>query len=350
MTKFFAAVLRNLNAPLDIEELRVPKLEFGQVLVKISVSGLCGAQLLEIRGEKGNEKFLPHLLGHEGFGAVIDIGPGVTTVSVGQKVVMHWRKGAGIDADFPIYESASGKIGGGKVTTLSEYSVVSENRLTAVGDDLPGVVGALLGCGLSTALGVMNLEAKSKFGESVMIVGCGGLGLSLIRAARLASAGEIIGIDSVAEKRDLVLTAGATAFFSSVENSVLEQVKEIVSGSSIDLVVDTTGDGALVSELLTLLSDNGRLVLVGQIRPEAPICISSSNNFFGAEGKAIISTQGGGSRPPEDIQRYARMYSLGRLEVEDLVTDVYNLQEVNSAFDRLRTGRAGRVMIRMSND
>ena len=136
-------------------------------------------------------------MGHEGCGLVEEIGPGVTTVKKGDKVVMHWRKGEGIEAPFPTYIYNDKKMSSGKVTTLSEYSVVSENRLTTVPNDTPEELCALLGCGLTTALGVINNEAEVKLGESVLIIGVGGVGLNLIQGAKLVSAYPIVAMDEI---------------------------------------------------------------------------------------------------------------------------------------------------------
>jgi len=166
-----AVVLTQLNSPLEVAEVELTPLQPGQVLVKNLVSGLCGAQLQEIAGLKGNANFLPHLMGHEGCGIVEEVGAGVTTVKVGDKVVMHWRKGEGIEAPFPAYTFNGKSMSSGKVTTLSEYSIVSENRVTTVPQDTPEELCALLGCGLTTALGVITNEAEIKLGESVLIIG-----------------------------------------------------------------------------------------------------------------------------------------------------------------------------------
>ena len=141
----YAVILKELNAPLLIKKVELTELQVGQVLVRVLTSGLCGAQLHEIRGHKGNAKFLPHLMGHEGCGIVEEVGAGVTTVAPGDKVVMHWRVGAGIEAPFPSYILDGKKISSGKVTTLSEYSIVSENRLTTVPHDTSNHLSALLG-------------------------------------------------------------------------------------------------------------------------------------------------------------------------------------------------------------
>ena len=190
-----AAVLEKLNYPLAIREVFPTELLPGQVYVKVLASGLCGAQLHEIRGHKGNGKFLPHLMGHEGCGIVKEVGPGVTTVQEGDKVVMHWRPGSGIESEFPKYHLGEKIISSGKCTTLSEFSIVSENRLTKVPYDTPTVLAAMLGCSLTTALGIIDNECNLKFGESVAVIGCGGVGLNLIQAAKMKSAHPVYGVD-----------------------------------------------------------------------------------------------------------------------------------------------------------
>ena len=127
-----AAVLTSLNKDLEIIDLKIPELKRGQVLVDIKASGICGAQLNQKKGIKIKKEFLPCLMGHEGSGIVEKIGKDVSKVKPGDKVVLHWRPGGGIESDFPQYESKIGKVGSGLVTTFSEYSIVSENRLTKV--------------------------------------------------------------------------------------------------------------------------------------------------------------------------------------------------------------------------
>ena len=201
--KIKAAILEKLNSPLAIRELDLTELSVGQVLVKVIVSGICGSQLHEINGNKGNGKFLPHLMGHEGCGLVEEIGPGVSKVKPGDKVVMHWRPGLGIEADFPKY-NLDGKIfSSGKVNTLTEKAIVSENRLTVVPPDTNSEFAALLGCSLTTALGVIDNESNLRFGEKVAVIGCGGVGLNVLTAARLRGAGEIHAVDMSTSKNEL---------------------------------------------------------------------------------------------------------------------------------------------------
>jgi S-(hydroxymethyl)glutathione dehydrogenase/alcohol dehydrogenase len=155
--KYKAAILVELKKPLVIEEIETQPLRFGQVLVKILCSGICGAQINEIEGAKGPDKFLPHLLGHEATAVVMEIGEGVSSVKPGERVVCHWRKGAGLQAPPAVYSSKTfPKINSGWVTTFSEYSIVSENRVTRVPGDFDPEAGALFGCAVTTAMGVIN--------------------------------------------------------------------------------------------------------------------------------------------------------------------------------------------------
>lgn len=344
--KFKASILTELDKPLTISEIETTELQVGQVLVKILVSGLCGAQLQEISGLKGNGKFLPHLLGHEGCGIVEEIGSGVSTVKVGDKVVMHWRKGDGIEAPFPTYIYNDKKMSSGKVTTLSEYSVVSENRLTTVPNNTPEELCALLGCGLTTALGVINNEANVKFGESVMIVGSGGVGLNLIQGAKLASAYPIVAVDVVDNKKDMCLSVGASKYI----NSVSEDLSTELDNQKFDIIIDTTGNPTAIKNTLPFLSGNGRYVLVGQPKPGEDLIIPNGNKMFDGVGKMIQATQGGKTSPTDDIPRYVNLHNSGVLDIKKIITHTFTLDEINDAFDLLRSGHAGRIMIKISNN
>jgi len=333
-----AAVLEKIDAPLAVREVGLTELGVGQVLVQVLVSGLCGAQLHEIRGHKGNAKFLPHLMGHEGCGIVKAIGPGVTTVKVNDKVVMHWRPGSGIESPFPKYDLDGKIISSGKVTTLSEFSIVSENRVTGIPHETPSVLAAMLGCSLTTALGIIDNECDLKFGETVAVIGCGGVGLNLIQAAKMKSASPIIGVDVNQNMKDLSLQMGADKFFINVTE--LEQA---------DVIIDTTGIPGVIAAAFNRLAPSGRLVLVGQPKPGATVSFSDAVSMFDGSGKSVRATQGGRTEPEKDIPRYIKLAMDGHLDYETLHTHTFTLDEVNDAFDLLRSGNAGRIMIKIGD-
>lgn len=333
--KIKAAILENLNSPLVIRELELTDLKIGQVLVKVIVSGICGSQLHEISGDKGNGNFLPHLMGHEGCGIVEEIGPGVTKVKPGDKVVMHWRPGQGIDAEFPKYNLNGKDFSSGKVNTLTEKAIVSENRITVVPPDTNAEFAALLGCSLTTALGLIDYESNLRFGERVAVVGCGGVGLNVLTAARLRGAGEIHAVDTASVKNELCLEHGATYFHANVA--------ELPSG--IDLVIDTTGTPEVISEIFLKLSNRGRILLLGQPAPGESLVFPEALRLFNGSGLSIRASQGGSTVPQEDIPRYLDLFKLKLLAIDKLITHRFPLIDVNLAFETLKSGTAGRILI-----
>lgn len=338
--KFEAVILQEINQPLVVDELEIVSLEVGQVLVEVLASGICGAQLQEIAGLKGNAKFVPHTLGHEGVGIVRDIGVGVTTLKAGDKVVMHWRAGKGIEAPFPKYKYGSRIISGGKVTTLAQYSVVSENRLTKVNDDEDNILCALMGCGITTAFGVINNEAKVKLGESVLVIGVGGVGMFLIKGAQLAGAAPIYSVDN-ADKERLAQEAGSNVFINIKK-------QEFPTNIYFDVILDTTGSNSVFSEYSQKLSNNGRYILVGQPKPNTELILPNAYHLFNGRGQIIKATQGGETSPNEDIGRYLSLYKNRRISPSFGVShNEFKLGHINTAIDTMRQGLAGRIVITM---
>lgn len=328
-----AALMTGIGKPLAVREIEATALEYGQVFVNIIASGICGAQLQEIDGRKESGP-LPHPLGHEGVGIVEFVGPAVTKVKAGDKVVLHWRKGDGIESDFPAYRYKGGRITGGKVTTLMESAIVSENRVTPVPHDTPDELCALLGCGLSTALGTIETEANVKFGESVLIIGCGGLGLNLILAAKMAQAGRIYAVDIRSEKESAVKALGAEfgTFLTGIRGD-------------IDVMIDTSGHSETISIALRMLGPSGRFILVGQ--PDGNIILQEAKHLFEGDGKTIKATQGGGFRPSLDIPRYVNLWRAGLLNLDGIVSHRVPLENINHGFNLVRNGKAVRVLVTM---
>ena len=343
--KMRAAILETINGPLTVGEVGLTDLQFGQVLVKVLVSGICGSQLQEIAGNKNNATFVPHLMGHEGAGLVEKVGHGITKVKVGDKVVMHWRIGDGIESDFPSYTYKDKTMRSGKVTTLSEYSIVSENRITPVPQDTPNELCALLGCGLSTALGTINNEAEVKFGESVMVVGVGGLGLNLIRSATLASAYPIISVDIYDNKKESAESLGAHLFINCKKENIKDKIFEKFGIKDVDVIIETSGNKQSLEETIPLLSGKGRYILVGQPKPSENIELINAHHLFGGQGKTIKATQGGEFSPSKDIPRYVKLHKAGILKIDDIITHHMKLDQINEAINLVRSGRAGRIMI-----
>jgi len=345
-----AAILTDINTPLLVSDhVELTPLKVGQVLVKVLTSGLCGAQVHEMHGYKGNAKYTPHLMGHEGCGIVEDIGQGVTNVKIGNKVVMHWRKGNGIESENPQYIFNNKTITSGKVTTLSEYSIVSENRLTVIPNNIPADFGALLGCSFTTAFGIIDNELDLKFGESVAVVGCGGVGLSLIQALSLKSAAPIIAMDAV-DKKTKTMEMGADHFINIKTDDIENIIKSIVLNRGIDIIIDTTGNASVFNNMIKYLSANGRLILVGQPPPDVNFEISNMLNLFNGNGIIIKTTQGGKTNPTVDIPKYINLYNNNKLNIDGIISHSFSLDKINDAFDLLKTGNCNRIMIKICED
>ena len=340
-----AAILKKLNSPLVIDEIAFPDLQCGQVLVDVKVSGICGAQIGEIAGSKGEDKYIPHLLGHEGAGIVIEIGIGVSHVKPGDHVVMHWRKGAGIEAQPPRYYNGSGTIGGGWITTFNERAIISENRLTSIDKDIPFDVAALMGCAVTTGLGLINNEAKLKMGQSIAIAGCGGVGLNIVQGAAMVSADPIIAIDLFPKKLEMAEEFGATHLVDSQGSPDKFTTAEALR-CGVDVFVDCTGLPQMINSGMGLLKPEGKMILVGQPRYSSDLILSNFRKHYC--GKTIMDSQGGLTNPNKDIPRYLNLYKAGKLKLDELITHRYCLEQVNNALDKVRSGEAGRCILEMN--
>jgi len=341
-----AAILVGLNAPLVIDEIEIPQLDCGQVLVKIDCSGICGAQLGEIAGVKGPDKYLPHLLGHEGGAVVLETGPGVTEVRQGDHVVMHWRKGAGIHARPATYKWNGAVVNSGWVTTFSQHAVVSENRLTRIPPDVDFEVAALMGCAVTTGLGLINNDAQVKIGQSVAVLGCGGVGLNVIQGAAMVAADPIIAIDIHDQKLEMARRFGATHVINSAHADLRAEVRKIVGPQGVDVFVENTGLVRLIEQAYELTAKAGRAILVGVPRHDQDITIHSLPLHF---GKVLTGCEGGHSNPTVDIPRYIHLYQKGKLKLDEQITHRFPLEEINAALDTVRKGEAGRCLVQMTD-
>ncbi len=333
------AVLRKIGDDLSIENINLPSLIYGQVLVEIHSSGICGRQIQEIMGHKGEDKFLPHLLGHEGGGIVKAVGLGVSKCKVGDHVVLHWRKSKGIESNFPTYHNENGKIGGGLITTFNSESVISENRLTVIPKSVNFDIASLLGCAVTTALGLINNEANAKIGESILIIGSGSVGLSLIQASTLVSCFPIVAADISDQKIDKAIELGASNAVNIKNdiNFLKEETKKIVGKNGYDIVVETTGIPRLINLGYNLLSKNGRIIMVGQPKKGEKIILeSASDNFL---GKKIFDSEGGKTDPDVDIKNYIKIIENNKINLEKIITKKIKINDLNSAIKDIKDNK-----------
>ncbi len=339
-----AAILVALNQPLVVDTVELPdQLEVGQVLVKLHVSGICGSQLGEIAGLKGPDPYLPHLMGHEGCGLVLDVGPGVEHVKIGDLVVLHWRKSKGIQAATPQYRWRGKPLNAGWVTTFNTHAVVSENRCTKVPSNMNPEVAALFGCALTTGFGVVENNAKIKIGESVVVYGAGGIGLNIIQAASLVSAFPIVAVDLFDKRLELAKNLGATHMINSVQSNAESGILDALSGQALDVFIDNTGLPSVIELGYRITHGAGRIILVGVPKDGADLSIHSLPLHF---GKVITGSHGGECKPESDIPRYMRLLQNRKFEFNQLFSARFPLSQINDAIKVMQDGStAGRVLI-----
>lgn len=340
--KTAAAILVETGKPLVIDELTVPALKPGQVLVELAYSGVCHTQLLEVRGHRGEDRFLPHCLGHEGSGTVVEIGAGVTRVKPGDRVVLSWIKAGGLDVPGTVYDWNGKGVNAGGVTTFGRHSVVSENRLFRVPEGTPMDLAALLGCAAPTGLGAVLNTAQPSPGQSLVVFGAGGVGLCAIMGARVAGCAPIIAVDLHADKLALARELGADHVLQAGEQDIVSEIKRLCPGGA-DWAIEATGRPAVMRTALeSVRQQGGGTVVIGNAHHGEDLII---NPGLLNQGKRLLGTWGGDTQPDRDFPRYLRLIESGRLEFASFLTHRYRLDEVNAALDDLEAGRVLRPIL-----
>ncbi len=342
-----AAILYQTNQPLQVEELMIPELKTGQVLVKITCSGLCHTQLNEIRGLKGEDKFIPHTLGHEGSGIVKIVGLGVEKVKPGDHVVLTWIKSNGMDVPSTSYQNNNGvSVNSGAISTFMEYAVISENRLVAIPKKVPLREASLLGCAVPTGAGIVMNTAQVKPGSSVAVFGVGGIGLSAVMASSLIDDTIIIAIDVFEHKLEQARQLGATHLINARQQDPVATILKITSGRGVDYAIEAAGRRETMEAAFQAVRDNGGLcVLAGNLPHGEHI---SLDPFDLIKGKRIMGTWGGETQPDRDIPMYVDLYLSGKLKLGKLITQTYSLSDINRALEDFENGKVSRALIDMS--
>lgn len=338
-----AAILVEQQRPLEIDEVEVPKLGIGQVLVEISVSRICGSQLGEIDGVKGPDNWLPHLLGHEAGGTVLETGPGVKTVKPDDRVVLQWRPSDGLEApQCPQYNWNGKTVNAGHITTFNHLGVISENRLTAVPSDTDYELCCLMADTLTTGFGVINHDANVKLGESVVLIGAGGIGSGTILGAQLAGANPIVAVDLHDHKLEQAKKLGATHTINAKSDNVDEQILAIVGSKGADVVIDGTGLPQVIEQCYRLTKNNGRCVLFGVMHHTKQVSLHTLPLHF---GKVLTGSEGGQSEPHLEIPRYLDLLRDRKIDLSALVTHRGPLDDVNDLIAKMRVGEVQHAML-----
>ena len=346
MKKFKAAVLTYLNEPLSVVAgVECHKPRRGQVLVKLAFSGVCHSQLMEVRGRRGPDPYLPHLLGHEGSGKVISIGEGVSKVSPGELVILGWIKGSGLEGGGMQYncDCLPQIINAGGVTTFNEYALVSENRVVPLPLGVPLDIAVLFGCALPTGAGIITNDLSPIAGSSVAVFGLGGIGMSALMATMLFQCSKVIAIDVSANKLELARSFGATHTIDANNTDPINEIRALTGGLGVDYAVEASGQSKVIEQAFASIR-RGSGVCVFATHPEQGNTISI-DPYELICGKQIRGSWGGSSNPDRDIPKFAKLYLEGKLPLEKLITKRYRLDDINEALDDLEHRRVGRPLI-----
>jgi S-(hydroxymethyl)glutathione dehydrogenase/alcohol dehydrogenase len=363
-----AAVLWDRNKEWSVEEIELDPPKQGEVLVALGGSGLCHSDEHVVTGDLPTA--VPIIGGHEGAGIVEEVGPGVTGLAPGDRVIfsfvpscgqcracasgmgsicelgMYTREGRQI-SDHTARHHARGQDLGLMclLGTFAERTVVHQASCVKVEDDLPLDVACLLGCGVITGWGSVAYAGEARVGDVVVVVGVGGIGINAVQAAVALGAEYVVAVDPVAFKRNKALEFGAThAVASSQEANAL--VTELTRGRMAQVCVNTmgVGEGAQIGASLGLVGKRGRVV-VTNLHPASETQVTMSALELTTYEKQVRGSLFGSSNPRADIPRFLELYRSGKLKLEELVTRTYSLDEVNVGYDDMRNGRNLRGVI-----
>jgi S-(hydroxymethyl)glutathione dehydrogenase/alcohol dehydrogenase len=297
---------------------------------------------MEVRGRRGNDLYLPHLLGHEGTGKVVEVGEGVSKVKPGDLVVLGWIKGRGLESGGTRYHQGERTLNAGGVTTFNEYAVVSENRLTPLPKDVPLDVGVLLGCAVPTGAGIITNDLRPASGSSIAIFGLGGIGMSALMATRLFECKTVIAVDVAAEKLAMAREFGATHILDSTTEDPVAAIRRLTGGSGVDYAVEASGRARVIEQAFEAIRRGGVCVFASHPAQGERVSIDPYELIC---GKQIRGSWGGNCTPDEDIPRFAALYRQGKLPLERLLTRRYTLDRINEALGDLEAGRVARPLI-----
>ena len=365
-------MLWGLNEPWKIQEIEVDPPKSGEVLVRWKAAGLCHSDEHLVTGDMVppaemlaamGEKFFPIIGGHEGAGIVEQVGPDVVGLAPGDHVAASFIPACGrcrycLTGHGNLCNSGSGTLGGGMITdgtprhfvegepvsliakigSFAEVSCLSQTSVIKVDDDLPFEAVALVSCGVSTGWGSATERAAVRPGDTVVVVGIGGIGINAVQGAKVAGAKRLIAVDPIAFKREKALEFGATHTFASMEEAIPE-VATLTQGEMADKVIlsPSVVYGDLMAPAMTLTGKGGTLVVTG-VAPMTQTHAAVNLFELSMWNKEIKGTIFGSLSPHADVPRLLDLYRNGVLKLDELVTRRYSLDELNDGYDAMRNG------------
>ncbi|MCB2060534.1 MAG: Zn-dependent alcohol dehydrogenase [Novosphingobium sp.] len=356
-----AAVMRGLNAPMEIEEIAISKPVGREVLVRVAAVGLCHSDLSVLNGTLPSP--LPAVLGHEVAGVVEQVGPEVHGLRPGDHVIVcltfhcghceqchggHANRCMTPEASRPEGEPPRLSIGGESVESFmriggfAEQVLVHDSGCIRIRDDMPLDRACLIGCGVTTGFGAATRTANVRAGESVAVIGCGGVGLAAINGAAVAGAGRIIAIDRVASKLEMARGFGATDGVDASQGNAHEQIMELTGGRGVDQAIEAVGLKPTIELAFAILAKGGQAIVVGATSFETKIELPP---IAFLQERAIKGSFMGGVRPSIDIPNYVELYLQGRLKLDELISRRRPLSEINLAVDDMNRAEIARTVL-----
>ena len=300
--------------------------------------------MAEIRGHKGEDLWLPHCLGHEGVGTVLDAGNGVKNVSPGDLVVLSWIKGIGIDSGGCKYKSGKITVNAGAVTSFQRHAVVSENRLYKITKDSNLTHAILLGCAAPTGMGVIKNVLRVQKDASLIVFGAGGIGLQACLAAKTYGASTITVVDKSDDRLRLAKLHGATDVINSKFLKTEQEYKNNLS-NLYDFAIDATGVASVMESCLEYVKpQGGKVAIIGNAQFGSQISIDPKN--FN-QGKSLLGTWGGDSQPDRDYAKYQSILKDNSSVADELISAPYSLEDINKALQDFEEGKIARPLIDM---
>lgn len=358
-----AAVLYEANKPLVIETLDIDEPKESEVLVRVAAAGVCYSDYHVMKGEWTMP--LPMVLGHEAAGVVDKVGPGVSRVQPGDHVILNFRPNCGTchhcTVGRPVlcdgvkaprwlmFDGTSRLHKGGqdinqmtRTASFAEYTVVPESGAVPVRKDMPLDKASLVGCAVMTGVGAVINTAQVEPGSSVLVIGCGGVGLNVVQGAVLAGADRIIAVDTLQNKLSYAREFGATDTLVASEGDVVERVVEM-TGGGVDYAFEAIGNPATIGQAYEATGAGGTTVVVG-MAPETDDIKVNALSLPRTE-KRLVGSWYGSARPWVDFPKLVNLYMNGRLEIDAMISRTYQLDDINEAYDALGKGEVARSVI-----
>ena len=361
-----AAVLYETNRPLQLRDLTQDPPRFGEVRLEIGAAGVCGSDRHFVEGAAVMP--LPAVIGHEGAGTVVEVGEGVTRFKPGDRCILSFVSSCGycrscrtghpnlcdthlelgpllFDRTVRLHDGETDVFQMLKLGTFSETVVAPQEACYVVPKDVPYEVGALIGCCVTTGVGAVINNPAARPGMTVAVIGCGGVGLSVIQGARLLSASRIIAVDVHDHKLEFSYRFGATDVINSRESDPVEAIREITDGG-VDMAFDSFGSPRTTADAVKAVRKTGTAVMIGLAAQGETAPIDMVDMIRGQ--KSLVGSYYGSASTHETFRRVVGFYLKGQIDVSGLITRTYSLEQVNDGIDALARAEDGRGIIDFS--